>query len=147
MKINQDVSDFLFRLLFSTIFVGLGMEHIFSDELIRQLMPTWVPHPRLISFLCGLWLVAWGGLIVIGWRLRLAALALGAFLVVVTFAVHAPGILGHPSSMNLECTWMWDILQRSNLVKNVCLLGVCFHLLYHDVGKYSFEEYLKLKKK
>ena len=146
VKISEDITDLLFRLLFCSIFVGLGMEHIFSDALIRQLMPDWVPFPRAVSFLCGIWLVGWAGLIVLGWHVRWAAQALGLFVVVVTLLVHAPGIMNYPATVQTECYWMWDILQRSNLVKNVCLLGVCFHLLHHEVGKYSLEHFLNSKK-
>ena len=80
----------------------------------RLLMPSWVPLPRLVSIACGVWLVSWGGLILLGRHLRWAA-----------------------------CGWMWDILQRSNFVKNLCLLGVCFHLLHHEAGKLSLEYFLR----
>ena len=141
-KIDKDLADLFFRFLFCTIFVGLGAEHIVSDALIRHLMPAWIPFPRLVSFTCGVWLVGWGGLILLGWRLRWAAIALAAFLVVVTIVVHVPGVVMHPADITQENMWLWDILQRSNLVKNLCLLGVCFELLYHQVGKYSLDAYL-----
>jgi uncharacterized membrane protein YphA (DoxX/SURF4 family) len=143
MKIDSDVAEFLFRFLFCSIFVGLGGEHLFADTLIRQIMPAWVPFPRLVSVLCGLWLISWGSLILLGWHIRAAALALGAFLVVVTIAVHVPGIFARPDSMTEACAPFWDILQRSNLVKNLCLLGVCFLLLHHRVGRYSIESYVR----
>lgn len=138
---NRDVADLLFRVLFCLIFVGLGGEHILSDELIQMLMPAWVPFKRLVSIGCGVWLVSWGSLILVGWKMRWAAIALAAFLLVVTLGVHLPGVLSNPPEMHQECVWLWMILQRTNLVKNLCLLGVCFHLLYHDVGKYSLEQY------
>ena len=75
-----------------------------------------------------------GSLILLGWKLRWTALALGGFLVAVTGFVHLPGLFSYPPGVSLECHWMWDILQRTNLVKNLCLLGVCFHLLHHRVG-------------
>ncbi len=143
--INSDIADFLFRAFFCLIFVGLGGEHIFSDTLIQHLMPEWMPYKRLVSLLSGIWLVGWGGLIFIGYKIEWAAYALGLFLVVVTFAVHVPGVLIHASTVPEEYYWMWDILQRSNLVKNICLLGVCFHLLHHKVGKFSLEYYLREK--
>jgi hypothetical protein len=37
--VNHDVSELLFRLLFSSIFVVLGAEHLFNDDLIQKLMP------------------------------------------------------------------------------------------------------------
>ena len=147
MKINEDIADFLFRALFCTIFIGLGGEHLVSGELILRLMPDWVPYPNVVSMLCGLWLIFWGGLIFIGWQVHLSAVALGVFLIVVSFAVHLPGVMSHPVGLSPEYYWLWDILQRSNLVKNACLLGVCFWLLHHDVGKYSVEWYLEQRKK
>ena len=143
LKISTDLADFFFRGLFCLIFVGLGLEHIVSDELIQRLMPEWVPYKRLVSLVCGMWLFFWGTLILIGWRIRWAAIALGAFLVPVTIAVHLPGVIFDPPQIIPEYQWMWDILQRTNLVKNLCLLGVCFHLLHHDVGRYSLEGYLR----
>ena len=142
---NKDISDILFRSLFCLIFIGLGAEHIFSDELIQRLMPSWVPFKRAASILCGVWLVGWGTLIFLGWHLRLAAIALGSFVVIVTLLVHAPGVLRAPIEISSDCIWIWDILQRSNLAKNLCLLGVCFHLLHHSVGRYSVEGYFKRK--
>lgn len=139
MKLNHDLVDLLFRGLFCVIFLGLGAEHVFSDDLIRRLMPEWVPAPRAVSIVCGLWLLAGGGLILLGWRLRLAALGLGAFLILVTAAVHLPALFFYPASLPAESKWMWDILQRSNFVKNLCLLGVCFQLLHYQPGRYSVD--------
>ncbi|MCB0354277.1 MAG: DoxX family protein, partial [Bdellovibrionales bacterium] len=121
MRLGRDESEFLFRALFCLIFVGLGGEHIVSDQLIQKLMPHWVPYPRLVSILCGIWLVVWGGFILIGYRIRLAAFALGLFLVIVTAAVHVPGVMVEPQ-FSPDVAWMWTVLQRSNLVKNLCLL-------------------------
>ena len=141
MKISADTADLLFRALFCLIFVGLGAEHVFSDDLIRRLMPAWVPFERVVSIVCGLWLMGWGAFILLGIKLRWAAIALGLFLVIVTAAVHLPGVFDTPSDIHPSSTWMWDVLQRSNLAKNMCLLGVCFQLLHHRVGKYSLEKH------
>ena len=142
----KDAFELSFRLLFSLIFLGLGGEHIFSDNLILLLMPEWVPSPRLVSFLCGVWLVFWSSFIILGIKLRLAAIALGTFVFFVTILVHLPGVLAYPASIPIESRWMWDILQRSNLAKNLCLLGVCAHLLYHKPGKYCLQTFLEKPK-
>ena len=63
-----------------------------------------------------------------------------------TLAVHVPGVVAQPVFATEEATWMWDILQRTNLVKNICLLGVCFHPLHHRLGKYSLARYLGARK-
>lgn len=135
--ITPDISDLLFRLFFSLIFLALGFEHVFSDTLIQQLMPTWLPYPRLISVACGIWLLFFGSWIAIGFKLRIAAIALAAFLLIATFAVHVPGALVDHPELPGQYQWMWIILQRSNLAKNLCLFGVCLHLIYYVPGKYS----------
>jgi len=43
---REDLTEFLFRILFCIIFIGLGAEHLFKDDLIRLLMPAWVPWPE-----------------------------------------------------------------------------------------------------
>tara|TARA_B100001094_G_C18163330_1_gene790593 strand:- start:171 stop:650 length:480 start_codon:yes stop_codon:yes gene_type:complete len=145
--ISADVSDLIFRALFCLIFVGLGFEHIFSDEMIQSLMPAWLPYKRGISIICGLWLISWGSLILTGFGVIWAALGLGSFLIVVTCLVHIPALFYNPSSIAPENHWIWQVLQRSNLVKNLCLLGVCIHLFNHDLGKYSLESFLSRKQK
>ena len=100
LKPSRDLSEFLFRFLFCLIFVGLGGEHILDDTLIQKLMPDWVPYKRLVSFGCGVWLAGWGMLILVGWKVNWAAVALGAFLILVTAAVHVPGLFFFPTGLS-----------------------------------------------
>lgn len=143
MTLSKNVSDLAFRLLFSLIFLGLGIEHIVSDELIQRLMPHWIPLPRLVSILSGFVLIGGGILVAIGYRIQLAALLLGSFLIAVTAAVHAPALMTQtPPVASHEDLWIWDTLQRSNFVKNLCLLGVCIMLQHYKLGKWALEEIL-----
>lgn len=134
---SRNLSDLLFRVLFSSIFLGLGMEHIFSDSLIMLLMPAWLPDPRTVSIISGCILISGGTMILLGWNVRIAAMVLGSFVITVTLTVHLPGLFTQPTAIPSECSWLWTVFQRSNFVKNLCLLGVCFHLLHHQVGRYS----------
>lgn len=137
--ITPDLSDILFRSFFSMIFLGLGCEHILSDALIQELMPFWIPYPRYVSISCGLLLIICGSLIALGLYIRHAAFALAVFLVIVTFAVHVPGVLVDHPELPEKFQWMWKVLQRSNLAKNLCLIGVCMRLIYYTPGKYSLD--------
>lgn len=140
---SKKLSDVAFRLLFSLIFIGLGAEHAFSDELLQRLMPQWVPLPRLVSIFLGLLLISGGLFIAAGYKLKIAAVLLGAFLVAVTLFVHAPALFSssgpvlHPGDQ-----WLWETLQRSNFVKNLCLLGVCIMLPSYPLGEWSLERAL-----
>ncbi len=136
--LTPDRSDLLFRLFFSLIFLGVGAEHLFADDLLQRLMPLWVPAKRLVSIVCGVILISGGAMVLIGYQLRKAAVLLGAFLIVVTVTVHLPALLVTPSFVTPESSWLWTVLQRSNFAKNLCLLGVCFYLYNHTPGKYSW---------
>lgn len=137
IALDPDVAELIFRVLFSSIFLGLGGEHIVSDHLIQNLMPSWVPAPRLFSILAGVVLLLGGTMVLVGWQLQAAAWILGCFLVLVTALVHLPAVVTPPPPMPEDVEWMWVVLQRSNLVKNLCLLGVCFLLANHTPGRYS----------
>ncbi len=144
-RIDSDLAELIFRMLFSSIFIVLGGEHIFRDELIQQLMPLWMPEPRLFSLAAGILLLTGGISIALGFRIHLAATALSIFLVVVTLLIHVPGMFIYPPGLDSDWQWLWDLYQRSNFIKNVCLLGVCFHFLYHEPGSYSLDRYLAAK--
>ena len=139
---RSDIAELLFRVLFSTIFIALGGEHLFHDTLLRMLMPDWVPEPRAASMGAGCILLIGGGLVLIGYKLRMAATILGGFLVAVTLLVHLPALFSLPASIHPDDAWLWAVLQHSNLAKNLCLLGVCIHLRQHTPGRYSIDHWL-----
>jgi uncharacterized membrane protein YphA (DoxX/SURF4 family) len=145
--VHPDLRDLIFRCLFSSIFVGLGLEHLFDDRLIQNLMPAWVTYPHVASMGAGIILLVGGLSILLGFKIQLGAKLLGAFLIVVTIAVHLPGIFDAPAQIDDDWAWLWTVFQRSNLVKNLCLFGVCVHLTTHEPGRYSVDSYLAAKKK
>ena len=138
-KLNYDQTDLIFRILFSLIFLGLGFEHLFSDAIIQNMMPEWMGQKRMLSLLAGGILLAGGFSVLFGYRTTAGAILLGSFLVVVTLSIHLPALLMEPAGLERDWRWLWDVYQRSNLVKNLCLLGVCFHLINHRPGKFSFD--------
>ena len=146
IPIREDVSDLIFRVLFSAIFIALGCEHLVSDVLLQTLMPEWVEPKRLVSIASGVVLLAGGLSIALGYKVDVGATVLGVFLIVVTAVVHGPGLVGHPPSVPDEASWLWTIYQRSNFVKNVCLFGVCVHLVTHQPGRYSLDAFMQARR-
>jgi uncharacterized membrane protein YphA (DoxX/SURF4 family) len=57
--------------------------------------------------------------------------------------VHVPGMLLVPETVATDSRWLWDVFQRTNFIKNVCLLGVCVHLLTHEPGRFSLPRYVR----
>jgi len=145
-RVDADARDLIFRALFSSIFLGLGSEHLLDDRLIQHLMPGWVLFPLLASRLSGALLLLGGLSILLGYRMQLGARLLGVFLLVVSITVHVPGCFAVPSGLSSDASWLWTVLQRSNLVKNVCLFGVCVHLTTHAPGRYSVDAWQARKR-
>jgi uncharacterized membrane protein YphA (DoxX/SURF4 family) len=147
-QINKsDIQDFAFRLMFSSIFLGLGMEHLFQDEIIQKFMPDWIAYKRLASIACGIILITGSASIITGYRIRSAAIMLIFFLITVTGIIHGPELFKSPETLPPEWTWLWQVFQRSNFVKNICLLGVCIHLLHYEPGKITIRRYIENLKK
>ncbi len=145
-SVGVDTRDLIFRCLFSSIFVGLGSEHLLDDRLIRHLMPAWIRYPELASRVSGCVLLLGGCSILVGYRVQFGARLLGAFLILVTLTVHVPGCFYVPTDIPPDAGWLWLILQRSNLAKNLCLFGVCVHLTTHAPGRYSVDSWLARKR-
>ena len=145
MKPRQ--SEALFRFFFSLIFLALGLEHLFSDQLIQAMMPTWMPMKRFFSMGSGCVLLLGGTSILLGYKVRWGALLLGLFLIGVTATIHGPALFHVPADLDPQWHWLWQVYQRSNFVKNLCLLGGCFHFYNHSVGPYSLESWLYRRKK
>tara|TARA_B100001123_G_C15342940_1_gene1035791 strand:- start:8482 stop:8652 length:171 start_codon:yes stop_codon:yes gene_type:complete len=55
---SKDTADLIFRIFSNLIFLALGGEHIFNDELLQKLMSSWMPMPGLMSIMVGIVLVA-----------------------------------------------------------------------------------------
>jgi uncharacterized membrane protein YphA (DoxX/SURF4 family) len=138
-RVSNDTRDLIFRVLFSSIFLGLGSEHLLDDRLIQHFMPSWVNYPMLASRFSGIVLVIGGLSILTGYRIQLGARLLGAFLFIVTLSVHVPGVFQVPPGIPVDAAWLWTVFQRSNLVKNLCLFGVCVHLTTQAPGRFSID--------
>src|SRR6478609_2711372 len=133
-RVSNDTRDLIFRGLFSSIFLGLGSEHLLDDRLIQHFMPAWVGYPMIASRFSGFVLLLGGLSILAGYRMQL-----GAFLFIVTLTVHVPGVFRVPSGIPADMAWLWTVFQRSNLVKNLCLFGVCVHLTTLSPGRFSVD--------
>lgn len=138
-RLNYNLADLLFRILFSWIFIALGLEHLFSDELIQTMIPDWIGGKRLISLGAGGVLLGGGLALLAGYRVRMAGALLGGFLILVTVTVHGPALLHVPTELPEDWRWLWEVYQRSNFFKNLCLVGVCIYLTHHRVGRFGFD--------
>ena len=118
------------RVLFAAIFVLSGLTH-FSQQTIGFAASQGVPAPHLLVPLSGALAVLGGLSVALGYRTRVGALLLVAFLVPVTLKMHAFWAVGDP---------MMRGIQQANFMKNVSMLGGALLLLFFGPGPISLDE-------
>jgi len=125
------LSDPIFRVSFSLIFIVGGLGHFFRhDWMMERLQASpwldWVMiigSPSMLVKLSGVVLIIAGVTLLLGLCTRVSALALFVTLVPITFVIHiAPDHVGP-------------------LLKNVAILGGLVHFFVRGAGYFSFDEY------
>jgi putative oxidoreductase len=118
------------RILFSLIFLTTFMFH-FSQKGIDYAASQGVPAPQLLVPLSGIMAIAGGLSILLGFRARIGAWLIVAFLIPVTFMMHAFWKESDP---------MKQQMQMSNFMKNMGLLGGALLISYFGAGPVSIDE-------
>jgi putative oxidoreductase len=124
------LADVVFRVATSLIFIIGGMGHLIQDDVMMARIEAspWlelvhaIGDPLILLYLSGVVMAVAGALLAIGYRTKLAALALFVALVPITFVIHiAPDHVGP-------------------LFKNVAILGALIHFMVRGAGAYSIDE-------
>jgi putative oxidoreductase len=117
------------RFFFSAIFLASGPMH-FSQETIQMAADRGVPMASLAVPASGLLAMAGGLSILIGYRARLGAWALVAFLVPVTLMLHPFWAAQEPEAMKLQLTMF---------MKNLSLIGGALLITRFGSGPMSLD--------
>lgn len=122
---------FLGRILFSLLFLVKGFEHFSSDAIGRE------GFPPLLMIGSGIFLLAGGLSLLLGYQAKIGAWALALFLFPVTFLMHRFWVAVDPfaSLMHEYCFW-----------KNISLIGACLMLAKTGPGPFSLDS-IRTKKK
>ena len=132
------VSDVVFRVLFSLIFIVAGGGHFGAREyMIARLDAAPLGHlarlfgpPETLLMLSGIVLIVGGLALLAGFQTQLAALALALTLIPITITID----VGNPGHIG-------------PLFKNIALLGGLIHFLLRGAGAYSFDTRLRRRAK
>jgi putative oxidoreductase len=117
------------RILFAAIFVQAGITH-FSPALAGYAAQAGVPFAQLLVPLSGLLAMAGGLSVAAGYRARLGAWMIIAFLVPVTLTLHAFWNAGDPAVAQMEFAMF---------MKNLGLLGGALLLTHFGAGPMSLD--------
>lgn len=118
------------RVLFALIFIAAAPRH-FTREGIHHAADLGVPAAEMLVPLSGVLALAGGLSVAAGYKARWGAWALIAFLVPVTFWMHAYWRLSNPDVAHV---------QQAMFFKNVSMLGAALLISQFGAGPISFDE-------
>ena len=118
------------RLLFVALFLMSAPGH-FQAQTIAYAAQQGVPFASVLVPLSGILAIAGGLSVLLGWHARAGAWLLVAFLVPVTFAMHAFWNVSDP---------MTRMMQQAMFMKNLAMLGGALFVAYWGAGPVSLDE-------
>ena len=120
------------RILFSMIFISSGLSHFFKlNEMTMYTASMGVPLPTLATLLTGFMLLLGGLSILLGYKVKIGALLLVAFLIPTSFFAHA--FWGIEDAMQAQ-------MQMIMFMKNFAMAGSALMIYYFGTGPLSIEE-------
>ncbi|HEX4450176.1 MAG TPA: DoxX family protein [Kofleriaceae bacterium] len=123
------IIELVARIFLSTIFIAAAPRH-FTAAAIAHAAELGVPLARIAVPLSGALAIVGGASVLVGFHARWGALALVAFLVPVTFGMHAFWRLSDPVAVHV---------QQAMFVKNVAILGGVLLVAIHGAGAIAFD--------
>jgi putative oxidoreductase len=118
------------RLLFVALFLMSAPSH-FQAQTIAYAAQQGVPFASVLVPLSGILAIAGGLSVLLGWHARAGAWLLVAFLVPVTFAMHAFWNVSDPTMR---------MFQQAFFMKNLAMLGGALLVAYWGAGPVSLDE-------
>jgi len=125
------------RILFSIIFINSGFFH-FSQAAVDYANSQNVPMANILVPFSGILAIAGGVSIVLGYKARIGAWLIIAFLIPVTIMMHGFWHFNDPAEQQL---------QMSMFLKNSSMLGGAFLIAWFGAGPLSFDERKEGKQK
>lgn len=117
------------RILFAFIFIKAGLGH-FSQGPISYAASHGVPMANILVPISGVLALAGGLSILLGFRARIGAWLIALFLIPVTFMMHDFWNVTDPQAA---------MMQQTNFIKNLALLGGAFIIAYFGSGAWSVD--------
>jgi putative oxidoreductase len=118
------------RLMFSLIFITAAPRH-FSSEGIGHAASLGVPFAYVLVPLSGIMAIVGGLSVVLGYKARWGAWVLVAFLVPVTWMMHAYWKLSDPAAIHI---------QQAMFAKNLSMLGAALLITQFGAGRISIDD-------
>lgn len=125
-KIFMKYAPIVGRVLFSIMF---GMNHFTAGDTMNGMVPSFLPFPGLIVLATGVLLVLCGLAVLVGYKTKVAALALGVFLLGTTFLTWAPQLAGAGD----------NVIPMTMFLKDMSLAGAALLVSHFGAGPMSMD--------
>lgn len=126
---TMKITTLVGRILYSILFIAAAPGH-FSSETIGYAASQGVPLANLAVPASGILALLGGLSIAFGYKTRLGAVALVAFLLPVTFMMHNFWAVTDPTMHQLQMVMFW---------KNIGLVGAALTFFVHGAGALSLD--------
>lgn len=118
------------RVLLALLFLWSGYGKLMNPAGTAGYMKSFgLPLPEVLVWVALLVELAGGAMLVLGYKVRWAALALIVFTVIASFVFHAFWAVPPAQAMG----------QQINFMKNIAIIGGLLALLAHGSGRYAIE--------
>ncbi len=142
---NRDLTDIIGRIFLGILFFFIGFDFLASGNYHLDILPWWFPMPSFTITIYGLIFLVGGLLFLFGIWIQIATTVLGFLLAFTIAGIHIPGFIEIPVSIRVESEWLWILLLKNNLIRDLSLLGACISYFNHELGNYSLEKILRAK--
>jgi putative oxidoreductase len=119
------------RILYSAIFISGGLDNLTNAKAVAYAASAGVPMPSILVPLAGVLALLGGLSILFGYKAKWGAWMIVAFLIPVTFMMHAFWTVTDPQM---------QMMQTINFSKNLSMLGGAFLITYFGAGPLSMEK-------
>jgi putative oxidoreductase len=117
------------RVLFSVMFIMFGMNHMTAGDTMNGMVPSFLPFPGLIVLATGVLLIVGGIAVLVGYKTKLAALALAVFLLATTFLTWAPQLASAGD----------NVVPMTMFLRDMSLAGAALLVSYFGAGPMSLD--------
>jgi putative oxidoreductase len=127
----SDVADLVGRIMIAVIFIMAGADKLFGHtaQTVQMMQAYGVPLASLLVYPAGIIELFAGLALAVGYRARIAALALALFTVLVTPIFHAFWDVPADQVMN----------QMLFFTKNLAIIGGLLHILAHGARRFALK--------
>lgn len=114
------------RFALGIFLIASGVQHFLFPDVVTTLVPTWVPGPRVWTYVAGVALIAGGGGLIIPRTTRLAGIGVGLMVFAWVWILHIPRALAaSPANQRNEWTAVFEA---------VAFAGIAFMLAQRSVS-------------